>query len=100
MAYLVKPVKPADLLSAISLAVLRSEHFQQLSQEAATLRQALEDRKVIERAKGIVMKRLHVEEPEAFRRLRKWAANENRKLIEVAHLVLAADETFQAVERS
>jgi two-component system, response regulator PdtaR len=100
MAYLVKPVKPPDLKAAIALAVLRFEHLRQLSQETATLRQTLEDRKVVERAKGVVMKRLRVDEPDAFRRLRKLAADHNRKLIEVAQEVLTADELFRALEKS
>jgi response regulator NasT len=98
MACLTKPVKPVDLQAAITLAVLRFDHFQQLRKEAADLRQALEDRKVIERAKGVVMKRLRVDEEEAFRRLRKEASDHNRKLVEVAQTVLTADQAFQALE--
>jgi response regulator NasT len=100
MAYLAKPIKPVDLEAAIGLAVLRFEQFQKLSQEAAGLRQALEDRKNVERAKGILMKRLRLEEPEAFRRLRKLASDTNRKLVEVAGTILAADEVFEALEKA
>jgi two-component system, response regulator PdtaR len=99
MAYLTKPIKPVDLQAAIGLAVMRFEQFQRLSQEAASLRQALEDRKNVERAKGILMKRLRLEEPEAFRRLRKLASDTNRKLVEVAATIMAADEVFQALEK-
>jgi response regulator NasT len=99
MAYLSKPAKGVDLQAAISLAMLRFSHFQALRQEADSLRQALEDRKAVERAKGIVMKRLHLEEPEAFRRLRKLASDQNRKLVEVAQALLKADEAFQALEK-
>src|SRR5262245_40156146 len=99
MAYLIKPVKPADLQAAITLAVLRFAQCQQLSQEAATLRQALEDRKIVERAKGVVMKRLGVDEVEAFRRLQKLATSQNRKLVEVAKEVLTAEEAFRALEK-
>jgi response regulator NasT len=99
MAYLTKPVKPADLQAAIDLAVLRFEHFQQLSKEASTLRQALEDRKLIERAKGAVMRRSGVGEEEAFRRLRKAASEQNRRLVEVAQEVLAAEEVFQTLDK-
>src|SRR5262249_52355813 len=74
MAYLLKPVREADLSTAIYLAVLRFEHFQKLTREAASLRQAMEDRKLIERAKGILMKRARIDEPEAFRRLQKLAS--------------------------
>ena len=56
LAYLVKPIKQADLEPAISIAVRRFRQFQAVHEEAASLRQALEDRKVIERAKGILMK--------------------------------------------
>jgi response regulator NasT len=100
MAYLTKPIKPADLQAAIALAVMRFEQFRQLNHEAATARQALDDRKVIERAKGIVMKRLQVEEEEAFRRLRKVASNGNRKVIEVAQQVANSEEIFRHLERT
>jgi AmiR/NasT family two-component response regulator len=98
MAYLSKPIKPVDLQAAITLAVLRFEQFRQLSQEAASLRQALEDRKLIERAKGIVMKRLRVDEEDAFRRLRKLASDQNAKLVEVAQQTVSADDVFQELE--
>ena len=88
MAYLVKPVKQADLEPAIGLALRRFEQFQALRREAADLRQALEDRKVIERAKGVLMKELGLGEAEAFRRLQKTATSKNLKLIELARMVL------------
>jgi response regulator NasT len=95
MAYLLKPVREADLNTAIYLAILRFEHFQKLAKEAANLRQALEDRKVIERAKGILMKRGRIDEPEAFRRLQRLASDKNKKLVEVAQVILLAEEAFQ-----
>ena len=98
MAYLSKPAKPVDLQAAIALAILRFAHYQALKREAADLRQALEDRKVIERAKGTVMRRLGLDEPEAFHRLQKQATSQNRKLIEVAREILQADEVFQALQ--
>ena len=99
LAYLVKPIKQADLESAIDLALLRFAQFRALRQEAQDLRQALDDRKVVERAKGIVMKRLRVDEEEAFRRLRKLASNHNRKVIDVARTVTASEETFATLEQ-
>lgn len=99
MAILTKPVKAVDLQAAIALAVMRFDQFQKLAQEAASLRQALDDRKTVERAKGVLMKRLRMEEPEAFRRLQRLASNQNRKLAEVAGAVMAADEVFQVLER-
>ena len=95
LGYLVKPIKQADLEPVISLAMRRFEQFQALQKEAADLRQALEDRKLIERAKGILMKKVGLDEPEAFRRLQKLASDRNLKLVEAARIVLAADEVFQ-----
>jgi response regulator NasT len=99
MAYLLKPVREADLNTAIYLAVLRFEHFQKLVKEAANLRQAMEDRKLIERAKGLLMKRGRLDEPEAFRRLQKLASDKNKRLVEVAQIILLAEEAFQPPER-
>src|SRR5919205_2049830 len=65
LAYLVKPVQDEDLKAAIRLALARFAERQALARENADLRQALEERKLLERAKGIVMKRLHVDEEEA-----------------------------------
>jgi response regulator NasT len=92
MAYLVKPVKQADLEPAIALTTRRFEQFQELRKEAADLRQALEDRKLIERAKGILMKWSSLDEAEAFRRLQKTASDKNLKLAEVARMLLVAEE--------
>ena len=95
MGYLVKPIKQADLGPVIALAMRRFEQFQELRKEASDLRQALEDRKLIERAKGILMKKVGLDEQEAFRRLQKLAMDSNRKLIDVAQMVLTAEEAFQ-----
>jgi response regulator NasT len=99
MGYLVKPVREADVKTAIAIATLRFQHFLAVAKEAADLRQALEDRKVIERAKGIVMKRMRVDEEEAFRRLRKMANDQNRKLVEVAHVIASAEDVFRQLEK-
>jgi response regulator NasT len=90
MAYLIKPIKQADLEPAIAIAMRRFEEIQSLRQDAADLRQALEDRKIIEKAKGIFMKKTGLDEQEAFRRLQKLASENNRKLIEVAQTILIA----------
>src|SRR5262249_16284767 len=64
LGYLVKPIKQADLGPTIALAMRRFEQFEALRQEAADLRQALEDRRITERAKGILMKRGGLDEQE------------------------------------
>jgi len=88
-AYLVKPIERAQLESAIAIAWRRFEQFEGLRREASDLRQALEDRKVIERAKGILMRQRRCDEDEAFRRMQKMARDENKKLAEVAKMIVA-----------
>ncbi len=100
MGYLVKPIKQADLVPVIGLAMRRFEQFQSLRQEAADLRQALEDREVIERAKGILMKRGPMDEPDAFRRLQKLASENNRKLVEIAQMIVLAEEALQPAQET
>lgn len=92
--YLIKPIQQADLPPAIAIALRRFDQFQDLRKEAADLRQALEDRKVIEKAKGLLMKKTGLDEHDAFRRLQKLASDKNKKLVEIAHIILTADEAF------
>jgi response regulator NasT len=98
MAYLVKPVTEHDLAPAIALARRHFEEVQALRKESAELKQALEERKLIERAKGAVTRRCGVNESEAYRRMRRVASNANRKMVDVAREILAAEETFHSVE--
>lgn len=95
LGYLVKPIKQADLEPVIALAMRRFEQFEALRQEAADLRQALEARKVIEKAKGVLMRRGGLDEQDAFRRLQKMAAEQSRKLIDIAQMVLVTEELMQ-----
>jgi response regulator NasT len=94
LAYLVKPIKQADLEPAIGLAMRRFAQFQSLRKEATDLRQALADRKIIERAKGVLMKRAGFDEQDAFRRLQKLASEKNRKLVDIASMIVTADEAL------
>jgi len=95
MAYLVKPIKAAHLQPAIAIALRRFAEFQALRKETADLRQALDDRKVIEQAKRVLMESARLDEPAAFRRLQKLASEKNRKLIDIAHMVLTASEAMR-----
>ena len=99
LAYLVKPIKQSDLEPAISIAMRRFEQFQSLRQETANLKQALEDRKVIEKAKGILMKKANLDEHDAFRRLQKLASDKNRKLVDIAQMILTAEEALEPPKR-
>lgn len=93
-AYLVKPVSVDDLRPALLLARSRYQEFQLLREEVQDLRQALETRKLVERAKGILMRRLALTEEDAFRRLQRRSQDENRKLRDVAQSIITADEMF------
>lgn len=90
-SYLMKPVSEQDLLPAIALAVSRFKEFQSLHREVDDLRDALETRKLVERAKGILMRRLNLTEEEAFRRMQRRSQNENKKLGEIANAIITAD---------
>lgn len=94
LAYLIKPIKQSDLVPAIALAMRRFEQFEQLRNEANGYRQALEDRKLIERAKGVLTKRAGLDEEAAFRRLQKLASEKNLKLVELARTILTAEEAL------
>lgn len=95
MSYLVKPIGQADLVPAIALAFQRFQQVEALRQEAANLKQSLADRKVIEQAKGILMKCAGVDEKEAFQRLQRMASEKNQKLIEAARNVIAVELAFR-----
>ena len=90
-AYMMKPVSEHDLLPAIALAVSRYNEFQALHREVDDLRDALETRKLVERAKGILMRRLNLTEEEAFRSLQRKSQNENKKLGEIAQAIITAE---------
>jgi two-component system, response regulator PdtaR len=92
MAFLVKPIKQADLEPAIAIALKRFQQFQSVRQEAEDLRQALRDRKLIERAKGVVMQKAQIDEAAAFRRLQRLASERNQKLVAIAEAILLAEE--------
>lgn len=99
LAYLVKPIKRTDLEPAIAIAMRRFEQFQELRQQAADLQQALHDRKLIERAKGILMKVAQLDETAAFRRLQKVATERNKKLVEVAEMIIISEEATRAEKK-
>jgi response regulator NasT len=88
LAYLVKPVEETDLAPAIAIALRRFDEFQSLRQENQTLAQALQDRKIIERAKGLLMRQAQLDEVAAFKRLQKLARDQRKKMAEVAQMIV------------
>jgi response regulator NasT len=83
-AYLTKPIETRELNAAIGLAAARHAEFRQLETEVERAQQALEDRKVVERAKGLLMSALELSEPDAFKRLQVTARERNLRLADVA----------------
>jgi two-component system, response regulator PdtaR len=87
--YLVKPFREADLLPAIETARARHAELEAVRAESDSLRAALAARKVIERAKGVLMDRDGLTEAEAFTRMRSAAQRTGRTLVDIAQAVVA-----------
>jgi response regulator NasT len=90
--YLVKPFRESDLLPAIATARARHEELVTLREEAESLSEALAARKVIERAKGLLMEKEELTESEAFDRLRRASQVSGRPLKVIAQAVVATLE--------
>jgi two-component system, response regulator PdtaR len=88
MAYLVKPFAKRDLVPAIELAISRFSELAALEQEVAGLTERLETRKVVERAKGILMTKQGLSEPEAFRWVQRTAMDRRTTMKAVAEAVI------------
>lgn len=88
LAYLVKPVDALQLGPALQVAWARFQELHNLTSENATLRQNLHNRKIIERAKGVLMKRHRWSEAEAFRRIQRAAMNRRMAMIDLAQAIL------------
>jgi two-component system, response regulator PdtaR len=87
--YLVKPFRESDLLPAIQAARARHAELEELRTEAESLAEALASRKVVERAKGLLMEKEELSEQEAFARLRRVSQSSNRPMRVVAEAVIA-----------
>jgi response regulator NasT len=94
-AYIVDGLKKERIKSILDLCISRFNAFSRLQSELEQTRSALEERKVIDRAKGILMKAKNLSEEQAYTLLRKTAMNENRKIAEVAQSVVTAAELFK-----
>jgi response regulator NasT len=88
LAYLVKPVEAHQLGPALLVAWARFGELRELTEENQSLRTTLNNRKIIERAKGVLMKRHRWSEADAFRRLQRAAMNKRTSMVELAQAVL------------
>jgi response regulator NasT len=91
LAVLPKPAAPNALDASLRLAVRRARELRQARAEAADARQQLENRKLVERAKGMLMQRMQVSEPEAYRFLQKTSQNRAVPIVEIARVILEND---------
>ena len=91
LGFLVKPLRPAELAPALDVAVSRFRDLETARMENEALRRKLESRKLVDRAKGLLMTRLGMSEPEAFRRIQKTAMDTRRTMADVAQALLLTD---------
>ncbi len=97
IAYLPKPVHPRVLDSTLRLAAQRAKEFANARQDADAARQALENRKTIERAKGILMRRTGASEGEAYRILQRTSQDRSVPMVEIAKAVLGSEPGSEPV---
>lgn len=88
--YLVKPFKPTDLRPAVEITLSRWREHLALEKEAKDLEERLETRKLVDRAKGILMDRFGLKESEAFRRIQVQAMNTRKSMREIAEAIIIA----------
>jgi AmiR/NasT family two-component response regulator len=94
-AYLTKPIDDIQLDAAIRLAAARHAEFLALESEVDRAHQALEDRKVVERAKGLLMEAFAITEADAFARIQRAARNRNLRLADVARAIIDQRDVIQ-----
>ena len=95
IAFLPKPTPPRVLDSTLRLAVSRAREFNSAKKDASAARGALENRKTIERAKGILMRRTGSSEQEAYRILQRTSQDRSVPMVEIARAVLASEPGLQ-----
>jgi AmiR/NasT family two-component response regulator len=92
VGYIVKPFRESELVPAIEIALSRFKEFRAIEKEAQTLRETLETRKLVERAKGVLMDTQELKEAEAFRKIQKLSMNTRKSMREIAEAILLARE--------
>ena len=94
MAYVVKPFSISDLVPAIEIAISRHTQMKSLESEVADLHERLETRKIIDRAKGILMKAMNLSEPESFAWIQKTAMDRRISMKQVAQAVISPESAL------
>lgn len=96
MAYLIKPIREEELFPALELAASRFKEFMELREENAGLKNTLEARKLVEKAKGLLMEKDGLSEGEAFARIRRISMDKRKSMSEIAGVIIAALEHSKA----
>jgi response regulator NasT len=95
VGYLVKPFREQEVVPAIEIALTRFGEFSELQKQVGDLRETLETRKVVDRAKGILMDTQGLTEHEAFRKIQKMSMNTRKPMKEIAEAIVLAQEAKQ-----
>jgi len=95
VAYLVKPYREEELTPAIEVALARFAEFKDLQKQVSDLTEALETRKLVDRAKGILMDKQGLTEAEAFRKIQKMSMDNRKPMKEVAEAIILAHQVGQ-----
>ncbi len=90
--YIVKPLRESEVTPAIEIALARYMEFRALEDETRSLSEKLETRKIVERAKGLLMEKQGLSEQEAFRKIQKASMNNRKSMREVAEAILLTNE--------
>jgi response regulator NasT len=92
VGYLVKPFRESNLAPAVEITLSRFQEFQTVQKEVEDLKEALETRKVVDRAKGILMDTQGLTEQDAFRRIQKMSMNMRRPMKDIAEAIVLAHD--------
>lgn len=87
-AFLTKPLRQQDLLPAIEIALQHAGEIESLKEKIGDLHEVIENRKIIEKAKGVLMEKDHASEAEAYRVMQKSAMDKRKTLLQVANMIL------------
>jgi response regulator NasT len=96
MGYLVKPLREADLRPAIEVAMARFAELRAGEKEIGEMHEAIATRKLIDRAKGLLMEQEGLSEPEAYRRIQRLSMNSRKSMQTVAHAIIIASQVASA----
>lgn len=91
-AFLVKPIKEADLVPTLEVVLARAQELRAMEKEVGTLKETLETRKLVEKAKGILMDAYGLTEAAAFRKIQKLSMDRRKPLKDVADAIILAQE--------